>query len=608
MLNISASNVTATLDPSETVLSVDELTGDERSYSDFFDQVSILTNEGFRYAIVPPSSDDFDIATIGGVKLHALPDAVGRISARQLGISGGGDERLRLRKLISTLRSGRSSHILIDVDVDLSGVGDGLVITRDDVPEAATIEFQPECRLLFDTDGTNPHDYLRVEDVSNLTLVRPQVVNTVPGTKRHHFPGIFLKNCDDCTIIEASVINTCGAGIIMENSRRCTVRDSVVEGVLADGFHITNGQTGPSLDCWTYNCVSRNTGDDGFAIVSYQNGGAPACERCGHVNFYSHTSGARGAALVGGRFCTIKGEAWQSNGPGLIVNRDDAYNSYGVEDSDVDVIARECGMRIGAAGIEIGAGCNGVSGSLRSYGSANRGVAIASPTDPALNIDVAISVKQSGSDGIYVRNVVGLNMRSAAVYKCAGNGLVVRDTNDVVISNINIREYGTADAANRGLTVQNCDTFYIASGLLLERSGQSERPIRINASRNGVVEAQQKVGGSAESAVQITYSCQSVFYNGETLRSPNANFALECQHFGVRTTTELKNSAIAEIAIPPRATTELPIGVPAHIINETGATVSVVGWDNVQIRGQASLQPDAFVTVTQVRPDVWYLK
>ncbi len=611
---IEASNAMAVLDSSTPVSSVSALENDLRTYQDLLGdgadsgmQVYIVTEEGFRYETTSASARDFDIQTAGRVRLKALPDRLGRITARQFGISGTEDARPKLRKLFAALKNGRAAHILIDADIHLPGTAPGLVLQEEDVPGPSTLEFLPNCRFLFNSDGNIPHNYLRIEGVSKLDLIQPQIINTVAPQVRHILAGIFLKDCDDCSITGAYIENVCGAGVVIENSRHCVVKDSIVVGSLADGFHITNGHTGPSEECWTYNCIARDTGDDGVSIVSYRNGGADPCLRCGHLNFYVSRSAARGSSIVGGDFCRLQGEVWRSNGPGLIVNRDEAFNTYDVRNSDLNVVAHECGARVGAAGIEIGAGCNGITGTLVSSGSTNRGISIASVREPVRNIDVSLNSQNSGGDGIYIDHVDGLNLRSAYVHDCASNGLVVRSSQNVTISHPNIRNYGTATQTNRGLIVQGCELFHIGAGLLVESTGQSEKALRVNDSANGIIEAQQKVGGTARVLVDITTSCQNVFYDGEMLRLHRASFTLECQNFGSRTSTELADRAVTTVSVPEYGVTTLPVGVPARIVNSTVDMVRIVAMGGVLLRGAEEIPAGAIVTVTQIRPDLWHI-
>lgn len=614
VIPVEASDVVAILDTISTRLTVSELENDKRTYQDILGEdvdvpcrTPIVTEDGFRYEITQESDYDFDLKTAGGVRLKALPDRFGRISARQFGVTGTHDDRIKLKRLFSTLKHGRASHILIDIDVNLPGSKDGIFLKSDDVPNPCVLEFLPNCRMLFSSDGSTPHNYLRLEGISNIDIINPQIINTSMPKIRHALAGIFLKNCDNCRITNAYVEYVCGAGIVMENSRRCIIKDSTVVGSLADGFHITNGLTGPSEECWTYNCIARETGDDGVSIVSYRKGGVAPCLSCGHINFYVSQSAARGASIVGGNSCRLQGEVWRSSGPGLIIFRDDAYDTYDSYQSDVMVMVQECGVKVGAAGIQIGAGCDGITGTLVSLASLNRGISIASLQDPIRNIDCYLNSQRSGGDGIYIENVDGLNLRSAYVNECAHNGLVLRKSKNVTVSQTNIRGYGTKNKANRGLLIHESRLFFINSGILIESLGQSEKAIRVSDSRNGNIMSQQMHHSVGEDMVEITESCNDVLYDGAVLRLIETNHTLECQNFGARTNTQLTGNSVETVYIPEYSSRALPLGAPARIINTTDRPVKIVTRNRAKLEGIRIINQGAAVVVIQVRPDFWHI-
>ena len=87
-----------------------------------------------------------------------------------------------------------------------------------------------------------------------------------------------------------------GTGFMFNNAHRGRIARPIVRHSLSDGIHVTNGSSELAFD----RPLSENTGDDGFAIVSYVNHGR-VCRHIHVVDGISRDSLARGFTVSGGR-------------------------------------------------------------------------------------------------------------------------------------------------------------------------------------------------------------------------------------------------------------------------------------------------------------------
>lgn len=442
--------------------------------------------ESFPYRVANPAATDHHLETLGGVKLYALRSEHGKITARQLGI-GSADDSVQFARLMDCLAQDFCRHVVIDVDVNLPGINNGFSLTGAQLPYPAVIEFTSDARVIYDSDGTQPHDYIVLNGVSNLTLIRPSVQGSIAPINRTARPAIHFLDCDDCHTIDANVVDVHGAGILMESSRDCTHTRPRVYRSLADGLHITNGSnSGPCVNCWTYNAYTEDTGDDGVAIVSYNTGSDP-CRDCGHLDFVVKRSNARGGAIVGGIGCTLRGEVHDCQYQGIILARDDTFNSYPGTDCSIDVTATNCGLLNGAPNVEIGRASIGVSGTIRSRDAQGRGVQIAHGSEAPENVSVDIYERDSGGTAVYCDNVEGLSLGTVHSIRAGREALAIVGCSDVVVTSVNLREYGQTANAVDGLFINNTTNFMIGAGLISDSTANSERPVDIMNSHNGQI-------------------------------------------------------------------------------------------------------------------------
>ena len=339
---------------------------------------------------------------------NVLPDR--RIYASLSGC-GTADDTASFATLIGHLATDQCRHIVIDVEVSLPGVTSAASFTAAEIPSGSVIEFTGKGALVFDTDGSVDHDYLRFEGVSDLRLIAPRISNRQVPTTRNARPAIFFKNCDDCHTSDAHISDTSGAGTLIENSRNCSHTRPRAFRTLADGHHITNGATGPSVNCWTYGAHSKDCGDDQVAVVSYDNGVDP-CISCGHLDFVTDGGNARGATIIGGIDCKLRGTVYRSGAQGVLVGLDQQYSTHAPKNCHVDVLAVNCGTVKNVAGIEIGRAAVGITGHLKSVGSVNRGISLNGSAGVTSDHELTLWATESGDADIYIESVADSNFPS----------------------------------------------------------------------------------------------------------------------------------------------------------------------------------------------------
>ena len=143
-------------------------------------------------------------------------------------------------------------------------------------------------------------------------------------------------------VIDNRVIGATAAGIMIRGARDFSVTGNYVAKTLSDGIHSTDGAVS--------GCIARNvtdeTGDDGIAVVSYLN--SPRCAKILiEENSVSNISWARGISVVGSADVVVRRNKVTGTGraAGIIVTREDSFNTYGVDrvivaDNAVSEVAR----------------------------------------------------------------------------------------------------------------------------------------------------------------------------------------------------------------------------------------------------------------------------
>ncbi|WP_234835055.1 right-handed parallel beta-helix repeat-containing protein [Mycolicibacterium stellerae] len=131
------------------------------------------------------------------------------------------------------------------------------------------------------------------------------------------------------TISNVSITGSAAAGVFVYRARDFRIDDVTITGTRADGVHVTGGSSNGVID----NVRTAATGDDGVAVVSYRNDGAP-CDgvQISRVNVAS-TRWGRGISVVGGRNISLRDfQVANTNAAGIYVATEgDPYFTHSVE-------------------------------------------------------------------------------------------------------------------------------------------------------------------------------------------------------------------------------------------------------------------------------------
>ena len=129
-------------------------------------------------------------------------------------------------------------------------------------------------------------------------------------------------------VIDNQISGATAAGIMVRGAREFVITGNRVAHTLADGIHATDG----AASGYIAHNITDMTGDDGIAVVSYR--GSPRCSRLlVEDNAVSNVSWARGISVVGSADIVIRANRVAGTGraAGIIVTREDFYDTYGVE-------------------------------------------------------------------------------------------------------------------------------------------------------------------------------------------------------------------------------------------------------------------------------------
>lgn len=129
------------------------------------------------------------------------------------------------------------------------------------------------------------------------------------------------------------------AGMMFSNASGGRIVRPIVRHSLADGIHVTNG----SHDLAFEQSLCEDTGDDGFAIVSYRGHGR-LCHTITVNDGISRDAAARGCSVVGGRDVIYRRfTAERSSAAGAYFYGEDAYDTFGVFRCQlIDPVLRQC--------------------------------------------------------------------------------------------------------------------------------------------------------------------------------------------------------------------------------------------------------------------------
>lgn len=161
--------------------------------------------------------------------------------------------------------------------------------------------------------------------LAGLTHVVPEVEDRSPEPGRQN---VNVMEATSFEIADVHLDGARGAGVLIRQSHGGVVRDSRVEGTLADGVHMTSGSTGVVVR----DNVIRDTGDDGIAVVSYLDDGDVSRDVLIRGNRVEQGR-SRGITVVGGESVTIADNLVdETANAGIYVAAEEEWDTYGVRE------------------------------------------------------------------------------------------------------------------------------------------------------------------------------------------------------------------------------------------------------------------------------------
>lgn len=140
--------------------------------------------------------------------------------------------------------------------------------------------------------------------------------------------GLRLDACSDFLLEDVAVADVAASGFYVSGCDDGELRGCTVNGSLADGIHFANASGNIDVN----GCRTRDTGDDGMAVVSRQSQTNP----CKAVSFHACSVGrskSRGIAIVGGTRCRVlDSDVFDVKNAGIYAAHDGNISSLAVSD------------------------------------------------------------------------------------------------------------------------------------------------------------------------------------------------------------------------------------------------------------------------------------
>ncbi|MUL78124.1 right-handed parallel beta-helix repeat-containing protein [Mycolicibacterium sp. CBMA 226] len=159
--------------------------------------------------------------------------------------------------------------------------------------------------------------------LNNMTLGANLIGPRYYGIQQHKL--VIGGNND--SVSNVTINGSAGAGVYVNGAGWFNLSGITVNSSRADGIHMTNG----SHDGIVTDSVTTNTGDDGFAVVSY----IPDGKICNNITVnnpvVNGTTWGRGISVVGGQNITYNNiKVSNTNAAGVYVAAEPSYNTRGV--------------------------------------------------------------------------------------------------------------------------------------------------------------------------------------------------------------------------------------------------------------------------------------
>lgn len=302
------------------------------------------------------------------------------------------------------------------------------------------------------------------------------------------------------------------AGIYSTNASDSLVTFCIVENTLADGYHNTNG----SKNIQYQTCIARETGDDAFAVVSYQSQGI-LTDRIKFTDCYTYHSKSRGYAIVGGSRITVKHCFSDSpKNASFYIAMESAYSTYGVDTVDLiditSVNSNSYNPVTTYAALHIQ--CSDINYPIKNIkvrkakllNSQWRAISIGSfPSTDQRFIDIDIEdllIDTTLSEsGITYSNIKNFRLKKVRIKNTYGAGVYdgISNSGILVIDDIYIENANTSLASStNGITIrQNYDKGRIDHLIIRDDTTNLTRPIQLPIDAYNVeVGARSYIGGN----------------------------------------------------------------------------------------------------------------
>lgn len=150
---------------------------------------------------------------------------------------------------------------------------------------------------------------------------------TARGTTRESC-RIVAVGCSGFAVNLIEVSTCAGAGIRVDNSSHGMIENCRLTGTLADSIHITDRSSYVTIQG---NAID-SSGDDGIAVVSYQNQGAMCSNISATGNRITNNVGGRCMSVVGGSDILYQQNymSGNANAAGLYLAQENSYQTFGV--------------------------------------------------------------------------------------------------------------------------------------------------------------------------------------------------------------------------------------------------------------------------------------
>lgn len=313
------------------------------------------------------------------------------------------------------------------------------------ITKSLTILFAAGAKLKFDhhTSGYA----VKISGASDVVMIDP----TIEMVSSSRTVSSCIKVTDDSSrvrLVRPKILDSSGAGIIVEDATDVQIDNPYVEDTRADGIHITNGGTLSNITrrvtVTSPICVS--TGDDAVSVVSYTTA-TELVEDVTITGAISLDSAAAGFVCAGGRRVRYDGDIYSPAARGVRVERDSSVGTHDVFSCNVRANVYDSGTD----GLRVGIDVFDSDFDVNVFNAGSRGVSFGSgnATDIPMRIRLNAMVYTSASIGIDIDGVDGLACGILYAENAASTGIaLVGTTHNVSIGALVAKNNNTSATAS----------------------------------------------------------------------------------------------------------------------------------------------------------------